>query len=125
MGRPKRHLNASPVSFDRVEDAIDDNRRGRMVIDADDEDSVHDGDLLCAATTVTPEIFNFMATHGRGLICLALTHERAEELDLRPMSDSNSESQGTAFTVSVDAAARFGVTTGISAADRAKTIQVC
>jgi 3,4-dihydroxy 2-butanone 4-phosphate synthase / GTP cyclohydrolase II len=113
------------MSFDRVEDAIDDIRRGRIVIVADDEDRENEGDLVCAASAVTPEIINFMATHGRGLICLALTHERADELELRPMSDLNTESHGTAFTVSVDAAAHFGVTTGISAADRAKTIQVC
>jgi len=113
------------MPFDRVEDAIEDIRRGRIVIVADDEDRENEGDLVCAASTVTPEIINFMVTHGRGLICLALTQERADELDLRPMSDTNTESHGTAFTVSIDAAARFGVTTGISVADRAKTIQVC
>jgi 3,4-dihydroxy 2-butanone 4-phosphate synthase / GTP cyclohydrolase II len=113
------------MPFDRVEDAIQDIRDGRMVIVADDEDRENEGDLVCAAARVTPEIINFMATHGRGLICLALTVERAEELELRPMTELNTEAQGTAFTVSVDAAPRFGVTTGISAADRAKTIQVC
>jgi 3,4-dihydroxy 2-butanone 4-phosphate synthase/GTP cyclohydrolase II len=113
------------MSFDRVEDAIQDIRDGRIVIVADDEDRENEGDLVCAASLVTPEIVNFMATHGRGLICLALTPERADELDLRQMSDVNTEAQGTAFTISVDAAARFGVTTGISAADRARTIQVC
>jgi 3,4-dihydroxy 2-butanone 4-phosphate synthase / GTP cyclohydrolase II len=113
------------MPFDRVEDAIEDIRQGRMVIVADDEDRENEGDLVCAGSLVTPEIINFMATHGRGLICLALTQERADELDLRPMADVNTEAQGTAFTVSVDAAAHFGVTTGISAWDRAKTIQVC
>jgi 3,4-dihydroxy 2-butanone 4-phosphate synthase/GTP cyclohydrolase II len=113
------------MSFDRVEDAIQDIRDGRIVIVADDEDRENEGDLVCAASLVTPEIINFMATHGRGLICLALTPERADELDLRQMADVNTEAQGTAFTISVDAAARFGVTTGISAADRARTIQVC
>jgi 3,4-dihydroxy 2-butanone 4-phosphate synthase/GTP cyclohydrolase II len=113
------------MAFDRVEDAIQDIRAGRMVIVADDEDRENEGDLVCAASAVTPEIINFMAVHGRGLICLALTQERADELDLRPMSEFNTEAQGTAFTVSVDAAAKFGVTTGISASDRAKTIQVC
>jgi 3,4-dihydroxy 2-butanone 4-phosphate synthase/GTP cyclohydrolase II len=113
------------MSFDRVEDAIQDIREGRIVIVADDEDRENEGDLVCAASLVTPEIVNFMATHGRGLICLALTPERADELDLRQMADVNTEAQGTAFTISVDAAARFGVTTGISAADRARTIQVC
>jgi 3,4-dihydroxy 2-butanone 4-phosphate synthase / GTP cyclohydrolase II len=113
------------MPFDRIEDAIADIRDGRMVIVADDEDRENEGDLVCAASAVTPEMINFMATHGRGLICLALTPERADELELRPMSDHNTEALGTAFTVSVDAAARFGVTTGISAWDRAKTIEVC
>jgi 3,4-dihydroxy 2-butanone 4-phosphate synthase / GTP cyclohydrolase II len=113
------------MSFDRIEDAINDIREGRMVIVADDEDRENEGDLVCAASAVTPEIINFMATHGRGLICLAMTAERADELELRPMSEHNTEALGTAFTVSVDAAARHGVTTGISAWDRAKTIQVC
>jgi 3,4-dihydroxy 2-butanone 4-phosphate synthase/GTP cyclohydrolase II len=113
------------MPFDSVEAAIQDIRDGRMVIVADDEDRENEGDLVCAAALITPEMINFMATHGRGLICVSLTAERADELDLRPMSDHNTEALGTAFTVSVDAAARFGVTTGISAWDRAKTIQVC
>ena len=112
------------MAFDRIEDAIQDIRDGKMVIVADDEDRENEGDLVCAASAVTPEIINFMAVHGRGLVCLALTQERADELDLRPMSEFNTEAQGTAFTVSVDAAAKFGVTTGISAWDRARTIQV-
>jgi 3,4-dihydroxy 2-butanone 4-phosphate synthase/GTP cyclohydrolase II len=113
------------MPFDRIEDAIADIRAGRMVIVADDEDRENEGDLVCAASAITPEIINFMAKEGRGLICLALTAERADELDLRPMSENNTEALSTAFTVSVDAAARFGVTTGISAWDRAKTIEVC
>jgi 3,4-dihydroxy 2-butanone 4-phosphate synthase / GTP cyclohydrolase II len=113
------------MSFDRVEDAIADIRDGKMVIVADDEDRENEGDLVCAASAITPDLINFMATHGRGLICLALTSERADELDLRPMTELNTEAQATAFTVSVDAAAHFGVTTGISAWDRAKTIEVC
>ncbi|HST60224.1 MAG TPA: 3,4-dihydroxy-2-butanone-4-phosphate synthase, partial [Longimicrobium sp.] len=113
------------MPFDKIEDAIQDIRDGKMVIIADDEDRENEGDLVCAASAITPEIINFMATHGRGLICLALTPERADELDLRPMSEHNTEALSTAFTVSVDAAARFGVTTGISAWDRARTIQVC
>jgi 3,4-dihydroxy 2-butanone 4-phosphate synthase/GTP cyclohydrolase II len=113
------------MPFDRIEDAIADIRDGKMVIVADDEDRENEGDLVCAASAVTPEIINFMAREGRGLICLAMTAERADELDLRPMSDHNTEALSTAFTVSVDAAAKFGVTTGISAWDRAKTIQVC
>jgi 3,4-dihydroxy 2-butanone 4-phosphate synthase / GTP cyclohydrolase II len=113
------------MSFDRVEDAIQDIREGRMVIVADDEDRENEGDLVCAASAITPEIINFMATHGRGLICVTLTPERADELDLRPMAEHNTEAQGTAFLTAVDAAPWYGVTTGISAADRAKTIQVC
>jgi 3,4-dihydroxy 2-butanone 4-phosphate synthase / GTP cyclohydrolase II len=113
------------MPFDNVVDAIQDIREGKIVIVADDEDRENEGDLVCAAAKVTPEIINFMATHGRGLICLTLTQERADELELRPMTDTNTEAQGTAFTVAVDASPRFGVTTGISAADRARTIQVC
>jgi 3,4-dihydroxy 2-butanone 4-phosphate synthase/GTP cyclohydrolase II len=113
------------MAFDSVEAAIEDIRAGKMVIVADDENRENEGDLVCAAELVTPEIINFMATHARGLVCLALTAERADELDLRPMTDNNTEALGTAFTVSVDAARRFGVTTGISASDRATTIQVC
>jgi 3,4-dihydroxy 2-butanone 4-phosphate synthase/GTP cyclohydrolase II len=112
------------MSFDRVEDAIDDVRRGKLVIVADDEDRENEGDLVCAAEAVTPEIINFMTKHGRGLICVALTDERADELDLPPMTESNTDPQGTAFTVTVDAHRRFGVTTGISAHDRATTIKV-
>jgi 3,4-dihydroxy 2-butanone 4-phosphate synthase / GTP cyclohydrolase II len=113
------------MAFDRVEDSIEDIRAGKMVIVVDDEDRENEGDLVCAASTATPEIINFMATHGRGLICLALTPERVGELDLRPMTEVNTEEQRTAFTVSVDAAPSFGVTTGISASDRATTIRVC
>ena len=118
-------MDGSQMQFDRVEDAIRDIADGKMVIVADDEDRENEGDLVCAAAKVTPEIINFMATHGRGLICVALTRERADELDLSSMADVNTEAQRTDFTVSVDASARFGVTTGISAADRAKTIEVC
>ncbi len=112
------------MPFDRVEDAIEDIRRGRMVIVADDEDRENEGDLLMAASLVTPDHINFMTKHGRGLICIALTNERANELELPLMAEVNTDPQGTAFTVSVDAHRRFGVTTGISAHDRAKTIQV-
>ncbi len=91
---------------------------------ADDEDRENEGDLVCAAELVTPELINFMTVHGRGLICLALTGERCDELGLPPMTERNTEELGTAFTVSVDADRRFGVTTGISASDRATTIHV-
>ena len=117
-------MEISPPRFDRIGDAIEDIRQGKMVIVADDEDRENEGDLVCAASAVTPEIINFMTTHGRGLICAALTRERADELGLPPMTETNTDPHGTAFTVSVDAHRRFGVTTGISAQDRAKTIQV-
>jgi 3,4-dihydroxy 2-butanone 4-phosphate synthase/GTP cyclohydrolase II len=112
------------MPFDRVEDAIEDIRRGRLVIVADDEDRENEGDLVCAAEAITPEIINFMTKHGRGLICVALTHERADELDLPLMTEANTDPQGTAFTISVDAHRRFGVTTGISAHDRATTVKL-
>lgn len=107
-----------------IEQAIDDVRQGKLVIVADDEDRENEGDLVGAAAQVSPEMINFMATNGRGLICLALTPERCNALGLHQMVEENSESQHTAFTVSVDAETRFGVTTGISAADRARTVQV-
>ena len=112
------------MKLDRVEEAIADIRLGRMVIVADDEDRENEGDLVMAAAMVTPDHVNFMARHGRGLICVTLTPERADELDLPPMADRNTDPQGTAFTIAVDAHERFGVTTGISAHDRAKTIEV-
>jgi 3,4-dihydroxy 2-butanone 4-phosphate synthase / GTP cyclohydrolase II len=111
-------------AFDTVEAAIREIRKGRMVIVADDEDRENEGDLVCAAASVTPEIINFMATHARGLICVALTQSRADRLGLPLMADQNEEAFRTAFTVSVDAHPRFGVTTGISAHDRARTIQL-
>jgi 3,4-dihydroxy 2-butanone 4-phosphate synthase / GTP cyclohydrolase II len=110
--------------FDTVEAAIRDIRDGRMVIVADDEDRENEGDLVCAAAKATPELVNFMARHGRGLICVALTQNRADQLGLPLMAEDNEEAFRTAFTVSVDAHPRFGVTTGISAADRARTIQL-
>jgi 3,4-dihydroxy 2-butanone 4-phosphate synthase/GTP cyclohydrolase II len=106
----------------RIEEAIAEIRAGRMVILVDDEDRENEGDLCLAAEKVTPEAINFMAREGRGLICLSLTEARADELDLPLMVRENSSSFGTAFTVSIEA--RRGVTTGISAADRAHTIQV-
>ena len=112
------------MSFGTITKAIEDIRAGKLVIVADDEDRENEGDLVCAAEVVTSEKINFMATHGRGLICLTLTPERCQALGLAQMAEENSEAHETAFTVSVDAAKRFGVTTGISAADRAKTVQV-
>ncbi len=103
-----------------VEEAINRVRDGHLIIIVDDEDRENEGDLMVAAEKVTPEIINFMAKFGRGLICLSLTRQRAEELQLPPMVKNNTARYGTAFTVSIDA--REGVTTGISAYDRAKTI---
>ncbi len=110
------------MSRQRVETALEEIRRGRMVILVDDEDRENEGDLTMAAQMVTPEAINFMAHFGRGLICLSLTEERADRLDLPLMVRDNTSSFETAFTVSIEA--RQGVTTGISAADRAHTIQV-
>lgn len=112
------------MKFDKVEDAIEDIRNGRIVIVADDENRENEGDLVMAASAMTPEHVNFMLEHGRGLICVTLTPERADELSLPLMTDDNTDPQGTAFTISVDAHTRFGVTTGISAQDRARTIQL-
>jgi 3,4-dihydroxy 2-butanone 4-phosphate synthase/GTP cyclohydrolase II len=108
--------------FSSVEQIIDDLRAGRMVIIIDDEDRENEGDLVCAAESVTPEIINFMATHGRGLICMPMTEERLKELDIPLMVQDNTASLGTAFCVSIEA--RQDVTTGISAADRARTIAI-
>jgi len=108
------------MPFASIEEAAADIRDGRMVIIVDDEDRENEGDLVCAAEKVTPEIVNFMATHARGLICMPLTEERCDELHLTMQVADNTSFLGTAFTVSVEA--RRGVTTGISAADRATTI---
>jgi 3,4-dihydroxy 2-butanone 4-phosphate synthase/GTP cyclohydrolase II len=103
-----------------IDEAVEEIRNGRMIIIVDDEDRENEGDLVCAAELVTPEIISFMAIHGRGLICLPLTEERCDQLQLHPQTQDNTSSMGTAFTISIEAKA--GVTTGISAADRAKTI---
>ena len=108
------------VRFDKIEDAVADIRQGKLVILVDDEDRENEGDLVCAAEKVTPELINFMATHGRGLICMPLSAVIADRLELPPMVEHNRERMGTNFTVSVEAAE--GVTTGISTADRAHTI---
>jgi 3,4-dihydroxy 2-butanone 4-phosphate synthase/GTP cyclohydrolase II len=108
--------------FSTIEEAIEDIRRGRMVVVCDDETRENEGDLTMAAQFATPEAINFMAKHGRGLICLSLTAERCDELGLDLMAAKNESPFNTAFTISVEA--REGVTTGISAADRARTIQV-
>ncbi len=111
-----------PKSFDPIEDVIADIRKGKMVILTDDSDRENEGDLIMAAEKITPAAINFMAMHGRGLICSPITHQRAAQLGLQRMVVENRESFKTDFTVSVDAAK--GVTTGISAADRAATIKI-
>ncbi len=108
--------------FSPINEAIDDLKQGKMIIIVDDEDRENEGDLMIAAEKLTPEAINFIAKYGRGLICLALTENRTQELGLAMMVDDNQSLFGTPFTISIDA--REGVTTGISAADRAKTIQV-
>src|SRR5438046_3280703 len=108
--------------FDTIDDVVSDIAKGRIVIVTDDADRENEGDLVMAAEKVTPEAVNFMATHGRGLICTPLTDERAEQLGLQRMVVENRESYRTDFTVSVDAAT--GVGSGTSAHDRARTIQV-
>ena len=108
------------MPLSKIEEAVEDVKNGRMIIIVDDEDRENEGDLVCAAEKVTPEIIGFMAIHGRGLICLPLTEERCDELQLPMQTNENTSGFGTAFTVSIEA--KEGVTTGISAADRAKTI---
>ena len=113
----------SEIILDSISDAIEDIRMGKVVIVVDDEDRENEGDFICAAETITPEIVNFMATHGRGLICAPILEEKADELDLPLMVNKNTALHETAFTVSIDLDGN-GVTTGISAKDRAKTLQV-
>lgn len=110
--------------FDSIEDAIADIRQGKFVVVSDDEGRENEGDLIGAASLITPEMINFMASEARGWICLSLTEERAKAMELPLMVEKNTESQLTAFTVTVDADTKFGVTTGISAYDRATTIKV-
>jgi 3,4-dihydroxy 2-butanone 4-phosphate synthase/GTP cyclohydrolase II len=115
-------VSSTKTPFATIEEAIEDIRRGRMVVVVDDENRENEGDLTNAAQFVTPEAINFMTKEGRGLICLALTPERCDELGLDLMAAKNESAFETAFTVSIEA--REGVTTGISAHDRARTIQV-
>jgi 3,4-dihydroxy 2-butanone 4-phosphate synthase/GTP cyclohydrolase II len=128
MAMTEQFENPGPVERDwsdaisSVEEIIEDARNGRMFILVDHEDRENEGDLVIPAQWATPDAINFMATHGRGLICLSLTSERIEQLGLKLMSTNNSSRHETAFTTSIEA--REGVTTGISAADRARTVQV-
>jgi 3,4-dihydroxy 2-butanone 4-phosphate synthase/GTP cyclohydrolase II len=117
----KKTIKSRTYKFNTIDEAIEDIKAGRMVILVDDEDRENEGDLTIAAEKVTAQVINFMAKHGRGLICLSLTPEKVEQLQLPMMSELNTSSFGTAFTVSIEA--KKGVTTGISASDRAKTIK--
>ena len=108
--------------LDSIESAINDIRSGKVIIVVDDENRENEGDFLAAAESITPEIVNFMAKHGRGLICAPITEKRSKELNLNPMVGNNTDPMETAFTVSVDLIGS-GVTTGISASDRSKTIK--
>ncbi|WP_026976181.1 3,4-dihydroxy-2-butanone-4-phosphate synthase [Flavobacterium tegetincola] len=114
-------MSTDKIQLNTIEEAIEDIRNGKIIIVVDDEDRENEGDFLCAAEMITPEMINFMATHGRGLICAPLTESRCKELDLRTMVSNNTDHLETAFTVSVDLKGN-GVTTGISAGDRAKTV---
>ena len=114
-------MNPTKIKLNTIEEAIEDIRQGKVIIVVDDEDRENEGDFLAAAEKVTPEMINFMATHGRGLICAPLTEKRCAELELHSMVKNNTDHMETAFTVSVDLKGN-GVTTGISASDRAKTI---
>ncbi len=114
-------MSHQKIQLNTIEEAIGDIRQGKIIIVVDDEDRENEGDFLAAAEKVTPEMINFMATHGRGLICAPLTESRCKELGLHPMVSNNTDHMETAFTVSIDLKGN-GVTTGISASDRAKTI---
>ena len=115
-------MSEDKFKLDKIESAIRDIRDGKIVIVVDDKNRENEGDFLAAAELITPEIINFMATHGRGLICAPLTENRCKELDLNMMVSNNTDPMETAFTISVDLRGK-GVTTGISASDRALTIQ--
>ena len=112
------------IIFNSIEDVIADFKAGKPVIVADDTDRENEGDLICSAQMVTPDIINFMSKEARGLICLAISSDIAEQLDLPQMVEQNNEKMKTAFTLSIDASEKYGVTTGISAYDRAKTVEV-
>ena len=113
-----------PIEFDPIEQALQDFRNGRPVVVVDDENRENEGDIICSAQFATPEMINFMAVEARGLICLAMTGERLDALNLPLMVSKNTDTNQTAFTVSIDAAKHLGTTTGISAADRARTIAI-
>ncbi|MEY2792780.1 MAG: hypothetical protein RJA76_772, partial [Bacteroidota bacterium] len=115
-------MQVDKIRLDRIEDAIEDIRQGKIIIVADDEDRENEGDFICASEVITPEMVNFMVTVGRGLVCVSLTEDRCNALGLEMMVEQNTTSHETPFTVSVDLLGH-GCTTGISASDRAKTIK--
>ncbi|MDT0688228.1 3,4-dihydroxy-2-butanone-4-phosphate synthase [Salegentibacter sp. F188] len=119
---PETDTNSNTIKLDAIKDAIEDIRAGKVIIVVDDIDRENEGDFVAAAEKVTPEMINFMATHGRGLICAPITERRCKDLRLEMMVGTNTDPMETAFTISVDLKGK-GVTTGISASDRAKTIQ--
>src|SRR5215213_2409752 len=112
------------MAFSPIPEVLEDLKAGKPIVLVDDEDRENEGDIVYAAEKVTPEAVNFMVKHARGVVCLALTPETCDKLHLHPQVERNTAEMGTAFTVTVDAHKRFGVTTGVSARDRAKTIEV-
>ncbi len=117
-------MNNDNIIFDSIEDAIEDVRKGKMVVIVDDEDRENEGDLIVSGQLATPEQINFMVSYCKGLVCMPVTIEKAAKLGLTPMVENNTDAKKTAFTQSIDADPKYGVTTGISAFDRAKTIQL-
>ena len=113
--------NATKIQLNTIAEAIEDIKQGKVIIVVDDQDRENEGDFVAASEKITPEIINFMATHGRGLICAPISESRCNELQLEMMVGNNTDPLETAFTISVDLKGK-GVTTGISAADRAKTV---
>lgn len=114
----------TPQERNSIEEALQEYARGKFLIMSDDEDRENEGDLILSAQYVTPEAINFMITYGKGLVCIAIDEKIARRLDLKPMVQRNNDPMGTAFTVSIDAGPEHGITTGISAWDRAKTIEL-
>src|SRR5436190_21535345 len=110
---------APPMPFAPIPEVLEDFKLGKMVVLVDDEDRENERDLVVAAERITPDLMNFIITHGRGTVCLALTQEHCDKPRLHPQTDQNTTTLGTAFTVTVDAHPKFGVTTGVSARDRA------
>src|ERR1700722_4084485 len=110
--------------FSSIEEALDDIRAGKFVVVVDDEDRENEGDIICAAELITPEMINFMLAHARGGVWVPVTPERAQQLELPAMVEKNTDPQGTAFTITIDADTKYGVTTGISTHDRATTIRL-